>query len=174
MARLQTKPPRSSSYGGTSVHPPPKSMRVGARATSGGRAGALTREASQARAASDEIRRLHRMGAVAVLLQLPLGRPLPPGRDRRQAPLLAPGLEGEPPLLHPRGDRNPARPQPPPIGLRRHSPTQPPVVDAPPIRPADQHAARLDVPHLPLQPVRIPERPMRHSLLPYRMVGRSR
>jgi hypothetical protein len=33
MARLQTKPPISSQYGGTSVQPPPKSMRVGARVT---------------------------------------------------------------------------------------------------------------------------------------------
>src|SRR5688572_33173212 len=34
MARLHTKPPISSPYGGTSVHPPPKSRRAGARATS--------------------------------------------------------------------------------------------------------------------------------------------
>src|SRR5688572_27118521 len=34
MARLHTKPPISSPYGGTSVHPPPKSSRAGARATS--------------------------------------------------------------------------------------------------------------------------------------------
>ena len=33
MATLQTKPPISSEYGGTSVQPPPKSMRVGARVT---------------------------------------------------------------------------------------------------------------------------------------------
>src|SRR5262245_30670618 len=31
MAMLQTKPPCSSQYGGTSVQPPPRSMRVGAR-----------------------------------------------------------------------------------------------------------------------------------------------
>ena len=33
MARLHTQPPRSSLYGGTSVQPPPKSIRTGARAT---------------------------------------------------------------------------------------------------------------------------------------------
>src|SRR5436190_11374633 len=33
MARLHTAPPSRSVYGGTSVHPPPKSSRVGARAT---------------------------------------------------------------------------------------------------------------------------------------------
>src|SRR5919107_1197413 len=33
MATLQTAPPCSSQYGATSVHPPPKSRRVGARAT---------------------------------------------------------------------------------------------------------------------------------------------
>src|SRR5512145_3327833 len=33
MATLHTHPPRSSLYGGTSVQPPPKSMRTGARAT---------------------------------------------------------------------------------------------------------------------------------------------
>jgi hypothetical protein len=33
IATLQTNPPISSQYGGTSVHPPPKSMRVGARVT---------------------------------------------------------------------------------------------------------------------------------------------
>jgi hypothetical protein len=33
IARLQTNPPISSQYGGTSVQPPPKSMRVGARVT---------------------------------------------------------------------------------------------------------------------------------------------
>jgi hypothetical protein len=35
IATLQTKPPTSFEYGGTSVHPPPKSMRVGARVTMG-------------------------------------------------------------------------------------------------------------------------------------------
>jgi hypothetical protein len=30
---LHTNPPTSFEYGGTSVHPPPKSMRVGARVT---------------------------------------------------------------------------------------------------------------------------------------------
>jgi hypothetical protein len=35
MAMLQTNPPISLEYGGTSVHPPPKSMRVGARVTMG-------------------------------------------------------------------------------------------------------------------------------------------
>ena len=35
IATLQTNPPISLEYGGTSVHPPPKSMRVGARVTIG-------------------------------------------------------------------------------------------------------------------------------------------
>src|SRR6187549_3281918 len=33
MARQHTAPPSRSVYGGTSVHPPPKSSRAGARAT---------------------------------------------------------------------------------------------------------------------------------------------
>ena len=33
MATLQTNPPSLSQYGGTSVQPPPRSIRVGARAT---------------------------------------------------------------------------------------------------------------------------------------------
>jgi len=35
IATLQTNPPISLEYGGTSVQPPPKSMRVGARVTIG-------------------------------------------------------------------------------------------------------------------------------------------
>ena len=41
MAMLQTAPPGFSEYGGTSVHPPPKSNRVGARTTTDPCAGSI-------------------------------------------------------------------------------------------------------------------------------------